>query len=378
MKYRKFGKLDWEVSNLGFGAMRMPTIDGKTSQIDEKEATKMIYHAIDQGVNYIDTAFIYHGGNSEPFLGKILKGDYRKKVKLATKLPPWSLKEASDLDKILHQQLKSLQTDCIDFYLLHGLNDRFWPMLKEMDVLEWADKQKSLGKIKHLGFSFHDHLDVFKEIVNEYNGWEFCQIQYNFIDIDFQAGKEGLDYAAEHDLGIVIMEPLRGGQFLDNIPDSIQSIWDKASVKRSIADWALRWLWDQPEVSVVLSGMSTYDQLEENLKVASEAEIGSLEPSDRMIFDQVRESYQAMTPIDCTMCKYCLPCEQNVAIPTIFKRYNDTFRYKDLDRAKYFYKVFLPDGQASQCIECYECEDHCPQGIEIVEWLKKCHEGFMS
>ncbi len=378
MQYREFGKLGWQVSTLGFGAMRLPILNGKQSDIDEPEATKMIRHAIDQGVNYIDTAYIYHGSKSESFLGKALQDGYREKVKLATKLPSWIVSTADDFDKYLDEQLGFLQTDTIECYLLHGLNDKQWPKLLDLGVLDWAERAKADGRIHHLGFSFHDHLDDFKEIIDAYDKWEFCQIQYNFMDIEFQAGKEGLLYAAEKGLGIIIMEPLRGGQFCRNLPDSVTDLWAKAPIQRSPTDWALQWLWNQPEISVVLSGMTTMKHVEENLESAGRAEAGSLSKQELAIVEEVRQEYLQATKIDCTSCKYCLPCEANVNIPAIFQRYNDAYRYNDMNAAKRFYQVFLTNETADLCEECYECEEHCPQDIAIVEWLQQCHKEYTS
>lgn len=376
MQYRKFGTLDWKVSALGFGAMRLPLSGKNPSDIDEPKASKMVHRAIEKGVNYIDTAYIYHGGQSEIFLGKALRNGYRKKVKLATKLPPWGLKSCRDFDTILHRQLKNLQVDTIDFYLLHGLNDSHWPNLKEMGVMEWAEKAKQEGKIAHLGFSFHDHVDVFKEIIDDYDHWEFCQIQLNFMDTEFQAGLEGLEYAVQKNLGVVIMEPLRGGQLVRNLPDTVAEIWTGAPIKRSVADWALQWVWDHPGVSVVLSGMSSIEELEANLESAAHSQPGSLTQKEFELFDKVREEYKKTTPIPCTACKYCMPCEENVAIPAIFEKYNSVKRYGGLERAKLYYKKFLAGQQADRCSECYECEEICPQDVEIVNWLKTCHREF--
>jgi uncharacterized protein len=378
MKYRKFGGMDWEVSALGFGAMRFPVLNDNQSEINEPEAERMICEAIDSGVNYIDTAYIYHNGKSEPFLGKILKNGYREKVKLATKLPPWSIKSADDFDKILDKQLKSLQTEWVEFYLLHALDDVQWPKLKELGVLEWAERVKKEGKIQHLGFSYHDHVDLFKEIIDEYDGWEFCQIQYNYMDIEFQAGREGLDYAADKGLGVIIMEPLRGGQLVNDLPDSIKEIWSTSPIQRSAADWALQWVWNHPGVSTILSGMSTMDQVRENILSADMAEAGSMGEEDLNLVEKVRHEFIKTTPIPCTGCKYCLPCQADVAILTIFQRYNDGFRYQNMERVRKFYNTFISGQQADRCEECYECEEHCPQEIPIVEWLKKCHETLKS
>ncbi|NLE45727.1 MAG: aldo/keto reductase, partial [Chloroflexi bacterium] len=241
MKYRKFGNLDVQVSALGFGCMRLPTIGGEYEQIDEPEATRMLHHAIDHGVNYVDTAYGYHEGNSELFVGKALQGDYRQKVHLATKLPCWKVETAADFDRLLNEQLGKLQTEHIDFYLLHALNKDSWTKVHGLGVLEWAEGAKADGRIGRLGFSFHDEYPVFQEIIDAYDKWEFCQIQYNYMDIDNQAGAKGLKYAASKGLGVVIMEPLLGGKLV-SAPPAIEAIWASAPTERTPADWALQWL----------------------------------------------------------------------------------------------------------------------------------------
>ena len=237
MQYRKFGKLDWSVSALGFGCMRLPTL-GAPANIDEPEATRMLHAAIDQGVNYVDTAYPYHGGQSEFFVGRALKaGNYRDRVKLATKLPCWKVETAQDFDLLLNEQLGKLQTDHIDFYLLHGLGKERWHKMRDLGVLAWSEKAIASGRIRHLGFSFHDTYDTFQEIVDAYDRWTFCQIQYNYMDIDNQAGTRGLQYAAGKGLAVVIMEPLLGGRLV-NPPAPVQSVWDAAPEKRSAASFS--------------------------------------------------------------------------------------------------------------------------------------------
>ncbi len=373
MRYRKFGKLDWTVSVLGFGAMRLPVIDGDQGRIDQEEATRMIRHAIDRGVNYVDTAYPYHGGNSEALVGRALGDGYREKVRVATKLPPWFVTRREDFDKFLTEQLQRLQTDCIDFYLLHGMNAEQWPRLRDMGVIAWAEQQIARGRIGHLGFSFHDELDVFKQIVDAYDNWAFCQIQYNFMDIEHQAGRAGLDYAVEKELAVVVMEPIRGGQVTKKVPDSIAALWAKAGDERTIADRALQFVWDHPGVSVALSGMSDMSQLEQNLASADRAQAGSLSEDERALLGEVREQYARLYPIPCTSCGYCLPCENGVRISRIFEIYNDGFIYEDHRRSRFLYFMLPPDQQADNCVECGTCEEHCPQHVPVREWLKKAH-----
>jgi len=375
MQYRRFGSLDWEVSALGFGAMRLPVINKDQSRINEPEAMKMIHYAFDHGVNYIDTAWPYHGGTSEALVGRALKGGYREKVRLATKLPCWAVKTVDDCEKILNKQLDRLQTDHVDFYLLHGLNKTRWPAMRDMGVLEWAEKAKSDGRINHLGFSFHDDCEVLEEIIDSYDGWTLCQIQYNFMDIEYQAGTKGLKYAAEKGLAVVVMEPIRGGQLAKNPPDSVAELWKSAEQQRSPAEWALQWVWNQPEVSVVLSGMSSMRHVTENVAAADRSGPGTLTEKDLSLIEKVREEYRRLSPIPCTACKYCMPCPNNVNIPGILGLYNDAVMYNDLNRARILYGIRIPeDERAEHCIECRECEELCPQEIPISEWIKKSHE----
>jgi predicted aldo/keto reductase-like oxidoreductase len=374
MQYRKFGNLDWQASALGFGCMRLPIKNNDSTKIDEPEASKMLHYAIDRGVNYVDTAYPYHGGNSELFVGRALKGGYRGKVKLATKMPSWAVHEYSDFDKFLNEQLQKLQTDHIDFYLLHALKEEWWPKLRDLNVFEWAEKAIADGRIGHLGFSFHDKYPVFQEIVDGYDKWAFCQIQYNYMDIENQAGTKGLQYAASKGLAVVIMEPLLGGRLV-NPPEPIQRIWDTAPDKREPADWALQWLWNQPEISVVLSGMSTMEQVEQNMASATTSGINRLSPeADLRLFDEVRIKYQELNPIACTNCEYCLPCEQGINIPRNLEVYNKGIIYNKLDHARGAYTWIPEEERASVCIQCLECEQLCPQDIPISEWMTHIHE----
>ncbi|MDY6875515.1 MAG: aldo/keto reductase [Chloroflexota bacterium] len=374
MQYREFGRLDWKGSALGFGCMRLPTKGEGNSNIDEAEATRMLYYAIDRGVNYLDTAYPYHRGNSERFLGRALKGGYRDRVRLATKLPCWLVETSQDFDKYLNEQLQKLQTDYVDFYLLHGLNQDRWQKMSALDVLEWAERAIADGRIGYLGFSFHDKYEVFKEIVDAYDGWTFCQIQHNYMDIENQAGTKGLKYAASKGLAVVIMEPILGGRLVSP-PQPIQDLWDTAAQKRTPADWALQWLWNQPEVSVVLSGMSTMEQVEQNVASANESAINVLAPDELALIAQVRDKYQKLCPIPCTQCRYCMPCPNGVNIPRNFEIYNQGVMYDKPDHAREAYNTWLPeDERASACIQCRECEEKCPQSIPISEWMVRVHE----
>lgn len=372
MQYRKFGQLDWQPSALGFGCMRLPLLGSEASQIDEAQATNMLTYAIDNGVNYLDTAYPYHGGQSESFVGKFLKNGYRDKVKLATKLPTWLTESKSDFDKYLSEQLKKLKTEHIDFYLLHGLNANRWPKLMELDVLEWVETALGDGRIGNIGFSFHDDFDTFKMIIDAYDQWAFCQIQYNYIDIQNQAGTRGLRYAASKGLAIVIMEPILGGRLV-NPPLSVQELWDTAEIQRKPVDWALQWLWDQPEISLVLSGMSNLQQVKENVASAVKSDICSLTMEDLKLVDQVRDKYNELAPIPCTKCEYCLPCPNGVNIPRNFEIYNEGAMFTIESAQVAYNNWFSAEENASNCLDCKDCEELCPQLIPISEWMPKIH-----
>jgi uncharacterized protein len=380
MLYRKLGKTGFDVSVLGFGCMRFPIVGGTsavdlfdpTKPIDEKTASEMIQYAVEHGINYFDTAYPYHGGQSEVFLGKNLK-PYREKVFLATKLPTWLVQSRHDFERLLGEQLKRLETDYIDLYLLHGLNRQAWAGMKELGALDFLNKVLADGRIRYAAFSFHDDVKIFKEIVDGYD-WAMCQIQYNYFDEDYQAGKEGLRYAASRGVGVVIMEPLRGGKLTDRIPEQILKLWDSASVKRTPAEWALRWVWNHTEVSTALSGMSSMAQLIENIRIAEDAKAGTLSESELHLIAEVCEAYRNMLQIGCTGCAYCMPCPNGVNIPLNFSLYNDSFMFKDEDLNLMLYnRMLTPEQRASNCAECSECEEHCPQQIRIPEELKKVH-----
>jgi len=368
MLYRKMNKIDRKLSILGFGCMRLPqTAD---FVIDEVKATSMVRYAIDRGVNYIDTAYVYHNGESEPFLGRALADGYRQKVNLATKMPVWDVGSRMDMDRILDEQLRRLNTDHIDFYLLHGLSRSSWNYMVDLNVGEFFDGAIADGRIRYAGFSFHDNVKVFKEIVDEYN-WTFAQIQYNYMDEDYQAGTVGVNYAAEKGLGIVIMEPLRGG-VLAKETSKTKKLWASGGQSHAAAEWGLRWLWNRPEITVVLSGMSTMQQVKDNLSYANDGKPSSLTANDLAVYEKIKTNYRSSIKIPCTTCRYCQPCMVGVGIPDCFAAYNDAFFYKDTAAAKFSYDTFtVSGGDASQCQDCGVCESLCPQKILIRERLKE-------
>ncbi len=385
MHYRSFGKTNKKVSMLGFGCMRLPVIENQSSKIDETLAKDMIRFAIEKGVNYFDTAYPYHGesmkegGESEPFLGKVLEGGYREKVYIATKMPCWLIREHEDMDKYLDEQLERLKTNHIDFYLAHSLNKATWKMICEAGFPEFLEKAKKDGRIKHAGFSFHDELSLFKEIVDYYD-WDFCQIQYNYMDEYFQAGKEGLKYASEKGLGVVVMEPLRGGKIVNNIPVEVDKVFKNAQRKMNSVEWALRWVWNNPEVSLLLSGMTSMAHVQENVSIAETAEDIVFDEKDYAVVSMAKKAFRDRIRVNCTACGYCMPCPVKVNIPGCFSHYNDFYMYGDPEKndpkRSGYYSMIGPKQRASNCIKCGKCEEHCPQNIAIREELDKVKELF--
>jgi len=376
MKYRKFGKLEWKPSALGFGAMRLPILDGDPAKINEPLAIEMIRYAIDHGVNYVDSAYMYHRGNSEIVVGKALRDGYRERVKLATKLPCQMVNTADDFDKFLGEQLKKLQTDKIDFYLLHGLRKTNWPKVRDLGVLKWAEKKLDEGTIGHLGFSFHDELPLFKEIV-DIHPWTFCQIHYNYMDSHYQAGVEGLHYAAKKGIGVVIMEPIAGGRLAINPPEAIKKLWREGHHRWKPAEWALQWVWHQPEVSLVLSGMSNMEQVVENVRSAGRSGIGSLTPEDHRLLEKVALKYREIGYVGCTGCGYCQPCPSGVAIPEIFGFFNEYYMRDRDDSVKQRYNESIkPEHAPKSCVRCGKCEELCPQHLPIRDLLKAAGDTF--
>lgn len=365
---------------LGFGAMRLPLAGTDRADVDEPEATRMVRYAIDHGVNYLDSAWGYHSGNSERILGRILKDGYRDRVRLATKLPARDIDTAQDFDRIFNEQLERLQTEKLDFYLLHGMNRYLWPKVRDLGILHWAEDKMAQGKFDHLGFSFHDNYETFKEIVDAYDNWTLAQIQYNYMDTDFTGrrgpGRRGVEYAVDKGLALVIMEPLRGGNLAKRVPAPIAEIFESAVHKRTPAEWGLLWVWNQPEISVVLSGMNTMEQVVENITIADHSEPGYLTTDELILIGKAREAYEKLSPIPCTGCNYCMPCPNSVEIPSIFRIYNETKFYENsqMGRNRYQGRGGLKEEErADRCLECGACMEVCPQNIPIPEWLKKAH-----
>ncbi len=385
MKYRKMGSLPWEVSALGFGCMRLPTTP-ILHRVDERQSITIIRKGIDLGINYVDTAWMYHMGNSEKILGKALQNGYRQKVKLVTKLPMIFMKKEEDFDRFLNQQLERLQTDYLDMYLFHMLNETNFEKMKQMNLISKMEKARDAGKIKHIGFSFHDTLPVFKKIIDFYP-WEMAQIQYNYLDTNIQATTEGLQYAHKKGIAVVIMEPLKGGQ-LANPPKEAIDVINASDVKRTPVDWALQFLWNRPEVATVLSGMGSMKMVEENCSSADKSGIGSLTPHELTIIDQLTDISKKKIIVPCTACQYCMPCPAGVNIPQNFALLNNkSFSNEGTLMSRLIQSLFLRNytklsknksdavknnnGRATLCVKCNKCIPKCPQQISIPSELEK-------
>lgn len=376
MKYRNFGNTGMMVPALGMGCMRLPVIDGDATNINETAAIKLIRQAIDGGITYIDTAWGYHGENAEPLVAKALANGYREKVLLATKLPCWLVEKPADMDKYLNAQLEKLQTDHLDLYLLHALNAKSWENMKANAVFDFLRKIKKDGRAKLVGFSFHDKYEVFEDIITSFD-WDFCQIQYNILDENYQAGLKGLKLAASKGMGVIIMEPLRGGGLTNNIPENIQQEWDRLQPRRTPANWSLNWLWDQEEVGLILSGMTETWHVSENIATASRSSINTLTKNEKTQLLKIRDMYHERTIVNCTQCGYCMPCPHGVDIPNVFRFLIQGSMMNNWKEALRLYDILVPeDKKASNCISCGVCLDKCPQQIQIPEKMKVALEKF--
>lgn len=372
MNYRsdKYGN---QISILGYGCMRFPQIKGK---INMEETEKQILLAVENGVNYFDTAYVYPG--SEAALGEILaKNGIRGKVKIATKLPHYLIKNKAGMDKLFAEELRRLKTDYVDYYLMHMLSDvQTWNRLKALGIEEWLEEKKRSGAIRQVGFSYHGNTDMFCQLVDAYD-WDFCQIQYNYMDEHSQAGRKGLDYAHEMGLPVIIMEPLRGGRLVNRLPAEAVQVFEKYPVKHTPAQWAFRWLWNQPEVTCVLSGMNSEEMILDNVQTASTVEVGELGAPEEEMLRQVAQAINGKLKVGCTGCSYCMPCPKNVDIPATFAAYNQCYtesKFKGLVDYVKCTALRKNSTAASNCIECGKCEKHCPQHIEIRKELKNARK----
>ncbi|MDR3356905.1 MAG: aldo/keto reductase [Spirochaetaceae bacterium] len=369
MQYRTDGKSGNRLSVLGFGCMRFPRVIGP---IDMKKTSALVREAVEHGVNYFDTAWIYPG--SEEALGAALaEAGLREKVYIATKLPVIVCKKSEDFDRCFEQSLARLKTDRIDYYLMHMLTDTgSWEKLRALGIEDWIRKKKESGAVRQAGFSFHGARDQFLTLLDAYD-WDFCQIQYNYSDENYQAGRTGLKAAAAKGLPVIIMEPLLGGKLIESLPKAAREAFRRADPARSPADWGLNWLWDQGEATVILSGMNSMEQLKENLALAEKASVGNLSAASRAVFDEVRAVFNAARKVNCTACSYCMPCPHGVNIPGCFAAYNASFAFSLIEGLKQYVTgtgaATRDPHMAGLCVSCRKCESHCPQNIKVSEAL---------
>ena len=383
MLYNKLGKTNLEVSRLGFGTMRLPTT-GSNDEIIESEASEMLTYGIENGINIIDTAYPYHSktldgsGESETFVGEFLKeNNYREDILLSTKSPSWAIEKKEDFDFYLDEQLKKLQTDYIDIYLLHSLTVPDWENVKNLDVLDFLDDCLATGKAKHVGFSSHIEVDYLIEIIDEYPKWEVVMTQMNYLDEYYQSGVMGLDYLKDTNIGSMIMEPLRGGRLVQNIPQEIQNLWDSAEVKRTPVEWAMQYLWNRDDVDCVLSGMTSLDQVKENVEIANK--IDEISENDQELIREVARTYRTFLGNNCTRCGYCMPCPHGVDIINCLTEYNIAHMLNDPKAsAMQYFSLIDDDSRADSCVQCMECIPFCTQMLDIPEELVKVHEYFGS
>jgi predicted aldo/keto reductase-like oxidoreductase len=377
MQYRDYGKLGYKVSALGMGCMRLPMIiSGDDAEVDREKALEMIRYAADNGINYFDTAYGYHRTTSESVLGEALEGERRKRVKIITKQPLGVMPTQADIRRNLENTLKKLRTDCIDVYLIHNINPGApWEEIKRRHIIGEWEKFKSEGLIKAIAFSFHGDEKTFNDVLDYYD-WDMAQVQQNFMDVEAQATERAIERCGQKGCACVIMEPLRGGG-LATPPPPVQALYDAHPVKRSGADWAFRHLLDRPAVSCILSGMSTLEQVKDNVRIFSseDAKPGCLSDADKDLIARVRDKYNALRTIPCTGCQYCMPCPNNVNIPGAFSLYNDGASFGHFAQPSRGYSFAVKaKTDASQCAECGQCEEKCPQKISIIERLKTAHD----
>ena len=368
MKYRTMGKLGIKASAFGLGCMRFNGAASGDSIIDESKAISLIRRAIDGGVTYLDTAYVYLDKTSEVVLGKALRDGYRDKVTIATKMPSEYVHNRAEMEALLDGELKKLQTDYIDFYLMHGINKEKWEYFKSIGAPEFFDDMKKAGKIRYKCFSFHGPYEEYEYILNDWD-WDMVQLQYNFMDIENQAGTKGLELAGQKGIPVVIMEGLLGGR-LSQAPDNVQALYDAFPVKRSPVEWAFRWLCNRPEVSVVLSGCNEAEQIDENLRIFDTVEAGIMSRDELKLMEDVRAAYISRTKIDCTGCRYCMPCPSGVNIPGIFSLWNNVSLY-NIDPKQDLSQIRENDSGASSCVACGACEAACPQHLSIIDGLQQ-------
>jgi len=378
MQYGKFGTVEKEISLLGLGVMRLPM--DEEGKVDAQHGIDLIRHAVDHGINYIDTGYTYHGGESERIIGKALKDGYREKVLIADKLPMWMIKTKEDVVKIFNDQFDRLGVDHIDMYLVHNVVPDAWETVKKLDILSFLDEMKAQGRIGHIGFSFHGEYDLFTEVIDAYP-WEYCQIQLNYLDKDEQATLKGLEYARARGIDVIVMEPLKGGRITDKIPQKVQEIWDRAKAEgiapddRTPAEWAFRWVANQPGVSLILSGMGSFAQLDENIAIFSQDDFRTMTEQEYEIIEEVAAYYNSTVKYQCTSCRYCLPCPAEIEIPEVIGFVNNWISFDHVPSTKTEY-IFDFDAHGSDCIKCGHCADNCPQRLPVMDIMEEAVKCF--
>jgi predicted aldo/keto reductase-like oxidoreductase len=369
IQYRKFGKLDWEVSALGLSTARLP--------LDEVESIAMIRYAIDHGINYLEVAYLYDAEKRKALsrvIGSALGDGYRQRVKIAVSLPTHIINSSSDFNEYLNEQLDWLGIDSLDFGIIGWLDRQNWPGLQEKGVLSWLESALADGRIGNLGFSFHDDYQTLRNILNAYDNWSLCQVKYSYMDVDHHPGVGGIRLAAEKGLAVVISGPLKGGRLVGKLPDSVAKVWGDALQERSLAEWGLRWIWHHPEIATAVSDVSTLEQLRENIALADVAVADSLSVMEQVLVNRVRDAYQALKPIPCTACRGCMPCPRNIDVPRIFEFYNDSVMYDDVETARGIYRE--EGHHIDDCNDCGVCEAKCGRNVAIRKWLKDAQEIF--
>ena len=380
MKNRLINKTGDEISPMGFGAMRLPLKNGK---VNRELAKKQIYHAIDRGINFIDTAYLY--GDSESFLGEVLQGEYKDRVKICTKLPSINVRKYDDMERFLDEQLKRLQRDSIDYYLIHSVDLKTFNRLCKRDLIKFIEKAKRDGKIKHIGFSYHGPREEFETVLDGYD-WDVVMVQYNYFDDNVQISAEGIEYAASKGMGIFVMEPLKGGLLAGELPPEVSALFDEVDSSKSSVDWALSWVFNQKEITCVLSGMGSLDQMKENMAIAERVEIDSLSDDELDVLDKAQGIFNSMMKINCTGCGYCLPCPKGVNIPDCFNVYNEKYLFNKkafgvLPHAMVNYYMVVggitnKQASAGLCNHCGRCKRLCPQSIDIPNELDRVKSEF--
>ncbi|MCQ2971774.1 MAG: aldo/keto reductase [archaeon] len=380
MENRLIKKTGDKVSPIGFGAMRLPKKNGK---FDREKCKELIHYVIDNGVNFIDTASAYGNGDNEKLLGEILTGEYKDKVMISTKLSVYLITKEEDFEKILNKELERLQSNCIDYYFLHNIDLRTLRRIEKLNIYDFIEKAKKEGKIKHIGFSYHGSKDKFNEIIDSYD-WDVVMVQYNYLDDNVQASIDGIRYAASKDIGIFVMEPLKGGILAGKMPDECESIFRKNDPNRSNADWALSWILNQPEITCVFSGMNDINQVKENVNIANKVKMNSVSPKEVSTINEVKEIMKEKLQINCATCGYCLPCPQGIKIPEIIKLYNEKYLFNEkgiITNSRLGYMtiaggIMTDPAYASLCNKCGQCIRKCPMHLNIPKELKKVEKEF--